>query len=214
MDRHSPEDVRSFFDGLAARWDQLPRPAPERLQVIVDWAALSSGETVLDVGTGTGILVPYLRRGVGPGGEVVGADISQRMLEQAEANHGEAATFVLADAQYLPFPAGRFDCVMCFSAFPHFDHQFRAIGEFARVLRPGGRVVIAHADSRSTINARHQGMGGPAAHHVLPPAPVLAGWLEACGLKASIARDDSELFVIVGRKAPWTRGGPGNGHVL
>eukprot|EP00750_Incisomonas_marina_P009045 INCI15783.2.p1 GENE.INCI15783.2~~INCI15783.2.p1 ORF type:complete len:327 (-),score=69.71 INCI15783.2:21-872(-) len=98
----------------------------------------------LDVATGTGIfarsLLPYCA-------EVVGLDATQAMLDlavqkTAETDGGEKAFFLLGDASAMPFPDGCFDLVTSRLAIHHFPEPSQQVKEIARVVRPGGRVVL------------------------------------------------------------------------
>jgi demethylmenaquinone methyltransferase/2-methoxy-6-polyprenyl-1,4-benzoquinol methylase len=99
------------------------------------------GDKVLDVCTGTGALAALLRRRVGATGEVVGVDLTEAMLELARARVPEVS-FVVADACALPFPDQSFDATTMAFGLRNIRDRQRALDELARVLRPGGRVVI------------------------------------------------------------------------
>ncbi len=103
---------------------------------------------VLDLGCGTGQLTQRLGEQF-PESRIVGADLSDGMLERAaqraDADDAVANTgsFVRADAQRLPLASGSFDIITCTESFHWYDDQEAAVAEIARVLRPGGRLVIA-----------------------------------------------------------------------
>lgn len=170
---------RHFFDERAAGWEAACYP-PEtraRLEAFLPAWGVQPGTRVLDVGTGPGVLLPYL---AACGAQVTALDISHPMLQQA-ARKGLAQGLVQADAQHLPFAADRFHQVICFAAFPHFADQLQAAREFARVLRPGGTLVIAHLLSREELRAHH-GQHAAVAGHGLPEAPAMAALLAQAGL--------------------------------
>ncbi len=111
-----------------------------------DRAELEPGNSALDVCCGTGDLAFELARRVGPQGAVVGCDFSEPMLEHARRKAAERGLgqvrFEWADALELPYPDGAFDAVTVgFGARNLADLQ-RGLAELARVLRPGGRLVI------------------------------------------------------------------------
>lgn len=110
-------------------------------------AAVLPGSRALDVATGTGDLAFELARRVAPGGEVVGADFSERMLDIARAKTASSNTevkpsFVAANALALPFGDGEFDAATVAFGARNFSELKAGLREMARVVRPGGRVVI------------------------------------------------------------------------
>lgn len=108
------------------------------------------GETVLDVCTGTGALLPYLRARIGTNGSVVGVDFSRGMLSANLRRTGESANIHLveADAACLPFPEDSFDAVTCTHAFYELNGEGRerALREIARVLKPGKAFLMMEHD--------------------------------------------------------------------
>jgi demethylmenaquinone methyltransferase / 2-methoxy-6-polyprenyl-1,4-benzoquinol methylase len=118
-----------------------------------DLAGVRGGERVLDLATGTGDLALELAARVWPGGEVVGADFSEAMLDRARAKsarppaQGAARTrvqprFEWADAMSLPYPDDSFDAATAGFGVRNFEDLGRGLSEMARVVRPGGRVVV------------------------------------------------------------------------
>lgn len=110
---------------------------------LVRMARLAAGESVLDVGCGTGALAIAAGRQVGSAGEVCGVDPSPEMVARARrkaAKAGVDVRFETAAAQALPFPDASFDAVLSCLMLHHVSEGGRpqAIGEISRVLKPGG----------------------------------------------------------------------------
>jgi len=112
----------------------------------------ASCRTVLDVGCGTGQLAARIRRDL-PGTRVVGCDFSNGMLRQARARE-RGAWWVQGDAGHLSFRSGTFDAVASTEAFHWFPDQRSALAEFRRVLRPGGRLLLALVNPRFALTGR------------------------------------------------------------
>lgn len=103
--------------------------------------AAAPGERLLDLGCGTGVLLERALR-EHPGAWACGADLSAEMLGVARARLGGRAALVCSDAQVLPFRDGAFAAVASSSALHYWPDPLRALREVARVVRPGGRVVL------------------------------------------------------------------------
>jgi ubiquinone/menaquinone biosynthesis C-methylase UbiE len=121
--------------------------------LFVDWpehvlraASVQSGDSVLDVACGTGVLARKAADLVGDSGSVVGVDINEGMLSVAREKAPEI-TWKAGPAESLPFAANSFDCVVSQFALMFFEDQGKAITEMGRVARPGGRVAVAVWDS-------------------------------------------------------------------
>ena len=190
---------REFFNQMAPHWDEQVRHDACKLSRIVTALSLQPGERVLDIGTGTGVMLPYLRQALGMLGEITAVDVAEEMLARARAKHSELALFLQADAALLPQTENSVDAILCYSVFPHFEQPQTVLREFARVLRSGGRLVVAHGESRAAINALHEGLE-TVGQDRLPEAAVLCAWGEEAGFEVEVAVDDEELFVLCFRK--------------
>ncbi len=118
-------------------------------QALIAAAGLAPGQRVLDVGCGTGYVARLLAQAVGPGGLVVGVDASPEMVGYARrtADRDGRSRFDVGTAEALGFPAEHFDVVTASLMLHHLpaDLQPVAVREMARVLRPGGTLLIADA---------------------------------------------------------------------
>jgi len=108
---------------------------------------LAPGDGVLDVACGTGPFTRDFARTVGPGGLVVGIDVSETMLSRAvsdtrAAGLSDRVAFVRGDASELPFRDRSFDAVCCFAAIHLFADPYRALDRMTAVLDRGGRIAI------------------------------------------------------------------------
>jgi demethylmenaquinone methyltransferase / 2-methoxy-6-polyprenyl-1,4-benzoquinol methylase len=143
--------VRAMFDRIAGLYDRMNTVMTAGLdhqwrRRAADLAAPPRGGRVLDVATGTGDLALELAGRVGPNGEVVGTDFSERMLDLARAKAAAAGVaavrFENANALALPYPDDSFDAATVGFGARNFADLERGVGEMARVVTPGGRVVV------------------------------------------------------------------------
>jgi len=157
MDKH---DVIEFFDRCAATWDAELIRSDSVIDLILDKGGIKKGIDVLDVACGTGVLFPdYLKRGVA---SVTGVDISPEMARLASAKYPDGNIEVICgDVEETDFDR-KFDAVMVYNAFPHFPKPENLIKTLSLVLKPKGRLTVAHGMSRAKIDSHHSG----AAHHV------------------------------------------------
>lgn len=191
MDDERPKRMKSkthFFDTRAENWEEACYPAPvrERLLDLIREFEIGSGERILDVGTGPGVLLPYLRQGVGPSGQVCAFDLSIDMIRQAHGKpHAPQDLVFQADVHSIPFTDRVFDRVICFAAFPHFDDPGQALQEMGRVVKTGGVLFVAHLMSRKEL-AAHHGSHATVARDVLPADPEM----KALFLQAGLSQPD------------------------
>jgi demethylmenaquinone methyltransferase/2-methoxy-6-polyprenyl-1,4-benzoquinol methylase len=142
--------VGRVFDRVAPRYDlmnDLMSLGVHRLwkAFAVGVARVHAGERVLDIASGSGDLARAFARQAGPAGEVWATDINYRMLARGRdrlLDAGCRSPAVQCDAERLPFPGGHFDCVSVAFGLRNMTHKALALAEMARVLRPGGRLVV------------------------------------------------------------------------
>jgi demethylmenaquinone methyltransferase / 2-methoxy-6-polyprenyl-1,4-benzoquinol methylase len=205
-------EIRAMFDRIAKVYDLLNTVMTAGLhhrwrERAADLARVGPGSRVLDVATGTGDLAIELARRVAPGGEVVGSDFSEAMLARARTKPkpaGAELRFEWGDALELPFADGTFDAATVGFGARNFSDLARGLEEMARVVRPGGRVVVLEFTSptRAPLSLFYslwfdrvvpllgRLAGDPDAYSYLPnsvkrfPAPAgLAAELERAGLR-------------------------------
>lgn len=112
-------------------------------------------QRVLDVGCGTGIMSARL---ADSGRRVLGVDLSPAMIRRARRHDRPNLDFIKGDAEQLPLKDGMFDALVNLISFHHYPHPDRALAEFHRVLRPGGRLVLVIFDRNSRYIRLAQGV--------------------------------------------------------
>jgi demethylmenaquinone methyltransferase/2-methoxy-6-polyprenyl-1,4-benzoquinol methylase len=172
--------VRTMFDAIAPRYDLLNGLLSLNLhhhwrRIAADRTQLGAGDSALDVCTGTGDFAIELARRVGPDGRVVGTDYSEGMLAFGQPKTADIPQLSLqwADTQELPFPDESFDAVTVGFGIRNVADIQRGLSEMARVLKPGGRLVILEfTQPQNRLIAWGYGLYGKL-------MPVLGGLLSA-----------------------------------
>lgn len=131
-------------DAYARHWHG---PLAGVQQQVLALATLGAGEAVLDVACGTGVVAVAAAAAVGPAGRVLGVDLAEAMVQAARQRarglgHGQAC-FERMDAEHLALPEGGFDAALCALGLMYMPEPVAALRELHRVLRPGGRAVLA-----------------------------------------------------------------------
>lgn len=137
------DNERLAWDLCADHYDQrLTAPFRPFARRLLSLVSIRSGQRVLDVATGSGLLALMASESVGPDGEVVGIDLSSRMIhlahEQAQKRRIQNTRFLQMDAEGLDFPDQSFDVVLCALGLMLFPQPDQALSEMWRILRPGG----------------------------------------------------------------------------
>jgi ubiquinone/menaquinone biosynthesis C-methylase UbiE len=195
--------LQEYFDQLAPTWDEELTPEKlKRLGNIIKELGIKPGYYVLDIGSGTGVLLPFLIAELGSEGKIVALDFSAEMLGQAQAkNFPPIVGFAQADVLAIPLADNSVDLAICNNAFPHFNDKTGALKEIARVLKNNGRLVICHTMSREMVNQLHQSIGGVVASDLLADEFQLRGLIKQAGLKITHFEDSRERYLVIAEKS-------------
>jgi len=192
-------EVRLFFEELARRWDEgNSREQHHRLKNIFDLEIPLLPHPVLDLGSGTGVLVPFIRNKMSTAGNIVQFDIAGGMLKKARQkfNSGQDLCFVQGDALHLPFADATFGTVFCFQVVPHVQDKNALLQEVRRILQPHGLLVVLHLASHSRLNQMHRGLSAAVRTHLMFPVDELAAMAGACGLNVRQMREEHDLYLL------------------
>ena len=147
------KEIAAFFDRCAPWWDDDMIRDEEIIAAILDNGGIQEGVHVLDVACGTGVLFPdYLKRGAA---SVTGIDISPEMVKIARSKFPEVEV-VCGDVETVNFDR-QFDAVMVYNAFPHFPDPAHLVEVLAGLVKPGGKLSVAHGMSRAALTSHHAG---------------------------------------------------------
>jgi ubiquinone/menaquinone biosynthesis C-methylase UbiE len=190
-------NTADFFNSVAARWDRIAIHPSERINHVLDLLGPRPGDRFLDVGSGTGVLIPYVLERIGTHGRLVALDAAERMIDCARAKYDAPnLSFVVSDfCEYRCVEL--FDTILAYSCYPHFQDPHAFFSSARRLLRDGGRLGIAHIQGRQTINALHAGMDGPFSRP-LPSIEKTVRAAAANGFSSIITLDDADYYLFTG----------------
>jgi ubiquinone/menaquinone biosynthesis C-methylase UbiE len=190
-----------FFDSYADTWDRMERQDIHLLlDRVVREAGVQPGMHILDVGTGTGVMIPCLLKAMGSIGSIRAIDISPGMLRVARSKgFPDCVEFQLGDIESFECPDGSYDRVMCNAVFPHFANKRAALARIRRLLRQGGLIVISHPTGREAVNEVHRRAGSVVSEDRVPNAEVMARMLAEAGFEDISVTDEPEFYLAIGR---------------
>jgi SAM-dependent methyltransferase len=198
-----PEEAKKIADHQRRRFNELvevfDRPQPPevmaRLQEIVSSAGLRSGEVVLDVGTGVGVLIPLIQS-YQPAA-VLACDVAEKMLERVQNKYPAVRTFH-ADIALLDLASTSLDAIFMNGMYGNIADKPAACRNAARILRSGGRLVVSHPEGRAFIDQLRA-----TSDLFIEPFPTreeFEALLEPLGFEVITYRDESKLYLMVARK--------------
>lgn len=193
---------KEFFDSCAANWDNIRETDSHKLQKLVDMIRLQLGDTVLDVGTGTGVLLPYLLQAIGINGHITAVDFSEKMLEQAQIKqkHNSSISFIAADILAIELKTEAYNAITCLNFYPHLHNNKKAfLVKMLPLLQKGGTLTIFHDISREQVNSIHA-ENKEVKEHKLPPADEVGLLLKNAGYELITAYEDNNMYFVQGRR--------------
>lgn len=187
-------EIIAFFDNLASNWDNTNVRNEEVIAEILFKGGIREGVKVLDVACGTGVLFPdYMKLGA----DIVGIDISENMVKIAREKFPEA-TVICGDATNFAF-GEKFDVIMIYNAFPHFDEAQKLIENLSQALKQSGRLSVAHGISEKELAECHSG----SAKNVSVPLvkkEILAEMLKPY-FDVDVTISDDRMYMVSGVKS-------------
>lgn len=189
-------DEVQFFDNLAPKWDDDEiLSTPEKIRSILSKIPLKIGDDVLDLGTGTGVLIPYIIERIGDAGSVTAVDGSMGMLTIAIKKYGDLpnVNFIFADFESTIFNS-KFDLIMLYSVYPHLHYPEATLKDLLNNLKPEGCIIVAFPTDETFINNIHRDR--KADSDLLPSAVKLAERFLSWGLRSEVLAATAEEYIV------------------
>lgn len=187
------KEIIAFFDKLASEWDDYNTRNEEVIAEILSKGGMKEGVKVLDVACGTGVLFSDYQKF---DAEITGIDISENMVKTAREKF-PGVRIICSDVTDFSFEE-KFDVIMIYNAFPHFDEPEKLIENLTKALSPNGRLSIAHGISEKELAECHSG----SAKNVSVPLvkkEVLAEMLGSY-LNVDVMISDDRMYMVSGVK--------------
>jgi ubiquinone/menaquinone biosynthesis C-methylase UbiE len=188
---------RETFDKLYRLFEPpLPEGVPERLEKIVEHGKIRRGDTVLDVGSGTGILIPIVRK-YEPR-RIYACDLSAAMLEQLNSKKYPDVETIVADVRDLRLPGTSIDAVLINACYGNIVDKQGAFSNLSRMMTPQGHLVISHPLGKSFVRSMRARASFPL--DAFPDKPEAERLLRTFGFEIETFIDEPKLYILVASK--------------
>ncbi len=199
------KDRREFFDSMASVWDSFSGEEDSLLRRVTENSDIAPGQRILDVGTGTGILLPFIYEKAGPESEIFALDYSAEMIRCLHGkNLPENVTALLMDIHGTCFKNDFFNRIIANSCYPHFDDRSKALGEIYRILAKEGLFIISHPAGRERVNEVHKGAHRLLEADIVPEPALLEAEVSLAGFNLEKAIDEPCFFMMAFSKKAGT----------
>ena len=191
-------DEKTFFDKLAKTWDENEvLSTPGKVREILDIINIEKGVKVLDLGTGTGVLLPFIAEKIGEGGKITAVDYSEEMLKRAIHKFSELdpqPQFLHLDFENENIE-GEYDRIILYCVYPHLHNPIETLKWLKKVnLKPNGSISIAFPCDNKFINDIHKKNHSESGS--LPSPTELVDFLKKDGFDAVVSADSSSAYVV------------------
>ena len=194
---------KTFFEDRAVKWDIICKHDEAKLEEIFKVLSLKKGYHVLDVGTGTGILIPHIVKRIGSEGAIVALDYAENMIKKAKEKFPKKeypnVSFVVENFFTVTsnYP---FDSIICYSCFPHLEDKKLFFQKSFDLLKWDGTLLIAHSSSRAEINEMHARKHEAVRDDFLDSLEEIKALGEQYGFVVLAQKNDEKIFYILMKK--------------
>lgn len=187
-----------FFNSIAETWDSIIEVNENKIKKLLSQVSINNGDNILDIGTGTGVLIPFYKE-LNKDGSIIGIDISEGMLNVAKRKFSKLSNveFKIIDVENDSIKE-KFDKIVLYSMFPHLNDRVRTIDKLVKNnLNENGQLLIAHSDSREFLNNLHKNTDDRVSEDRLIDVNEQKKLFEDAGLKVTKAYEDDEIYYLV-----------------
>ncbi|NUM37125.1 MAG: class I SAM-dependent methyltransferase [Candidatus Brocadiae bacterium] len=193
------EDIIRFFDSHAEKWDSYWKEEEFGIiRKILERSSLSQEDSVLDIASGTGILVPYFLEFGVVASCIQGIDISPKMVEIFSQKFPQIPV-ICGDFLLKTLPENNYSYAIIFNSFPHFLEPEKVFEKVSKLLKPKGKLVVAHTKTREALDRHHQNSGSTVRTHRLLEDKLFLQYYQKYGF-TDVILDNSLYFYTQGVK--------------
>ena len=190
-----------FFNSIAKDWDNIIEVNEGKINYLLSKLNLKEDDTILDIGTGTGVLIPFLIN-LSPKGLIKGVDISKGMLDIARDKFKNISNvqFELCDVENDNL-LDKYDKIILYSMYPHLENKTRTIVNLVEHnLKDNGILMIAHSSSREFLNNMHKRTDERVSDSLLMEVNEQRDIFINIGLNVIDAFENDEMYYVVIQK--------------
>lgn len=189
---------RDFFDNIAKEWDNIIEVNEEKINTLLSKLDIKENERVLDVGTGTGVLIPFIKK-LNKNGYIRGVDLSNGMIEVARKKykHIPNLDFEIIDVENEVIKE-KYNKIILYSMFPHLENKTKTIKTLVKNnLSENGKLMIAHSNSREFLNNMHKEKDEAVSEARLIPIDNQVKLFEDIELNVVEAFENDQMYYLV-----------------
>ncbi|MCM8777631.1 MAG: class I SAM-dependent methyltransferase [Candidatus Omnitrophica bacterium] len=190
------KNKKDFFNNLADKWDEKDIVSPEKYRRIISEVCINKGQNILDVGTGTGVLIPYILE-VEAEVNIFAIDFAEKMIEKLKEKKFPANVRAsVMDIRKVYFADAFFDRIIVNSCYPHFEEKPSVLKEVYRILKKKGLFIISHPTGRKFVNKLHQSTHPIIKEDIIKEPSILKESIEPFGFKLIKGIDEDDFFLL------------------
>jgi len=196
---------KAHFNEVANTWDErfFTPELTGLLKKLVPQFGLELGQNILDVGTGTGLLIPFLLQVISKSGSITAIDYAEKMVKVCRSKHShlQNVTIELQDIEDPNLLSQSFDVITCFGLFPHLENKEKALYHMNRILKPRGKFIIAHALNSDEMKSYHCNTSSTVANDELPSKLEMERLLKHAGFVEICIKDEPGHYLCLSIKS-------------
>lgn len=185
-----------FFNALAEGWDEYRAADTAKISQLVQKIGLNAGERVLDIGCGTGVLLPFVKKEIGEQGQITAVDFAANMVACAARKNSQLSGISYIVSDVMEFQTETlFNKVICFNFFPHAKDKVALVTRIWELLVPEGSLIIMHDMSRAKVNAIHN-TSATVSEDRLPKVTEVSAMLTKAGYAIDVAKENDDFYFV------------------